>query len=148
MHVKGKGNFFFFLLTGTVNSNLLVILFKSCEILASLGKFSFLHTLADVPMNECTLRVQEIEFMIETRPRIGDGGCAMNALVSGRQVLAPWKLTWKACKDCERPLQDHHREPMPEVRCKHRARRDVRIPAIRKSEDTLTLNPVGHQSTN
>jgi hypothetical protein len=43
--------------TSTVNANFLVVLLKSSEIFTSLGEFTFLHTLTDVPVNEGTLGV-------------------------------------------------------------------------------------------
>jgi hypothetical protein len=66
------------ILTGAVDSNFFIILFESRKIFTSLGEFTFLHTLSDVPMDEGTLGVQEIKLVIETGPGIGDGRCAVN----------------------------------------------------------------------
>jgi hypothetical protein len=66
------------ILTGAVDSNFFIILLESREIFTSLGEFTFLHTLSDVPMDKGTLRVQEIELVIETGPGIGDGCCAVS----------------------------------------------------------------------
>lgn len=57
-----------------VNTDLLVILLESREVLASLRELSLLHTLADVPVHESTLRVQEVELVVKTAPRRRDGG--------------------------------------------------------------------------
>ena len=58
-----------------VGRDLFVITLEGCEILTSLGEFAFLHTLADVPVDEGTLRIHEIELVRERGPRFGDGGC-------------------------------------------------------------------------
>jgi len=58
---------------GAVNSDLLVILLKGRKVLASLGELSFFHALTDVPVNEGTLGVEEIELVVKTRPGVGDG---------------------------------------------------------------------------
>ena len=55
-----------------VNSNLLVVLLQSSQILTGLGELSFLHTLTDVPVDEGTLGVHQIELVVETRPRLGN----------------------------------------------------------------------------
>merc|ERR1712176_1520938 len=65
-----------FLLTlafGGLNTDLLVILLEGGKILTSLGELTFLHTLTDVPMDEGTLGVHEIELVIDTGEDLGDG---------------------------------------------------------------------------
>ena len=47
-----------------VNADLLVVLLEGGEILTSLREFTFLHTLTDVPVDEGTLRVQEVELVV------------------------------------------------------------------------------------
>lgn len=59
---------------GTVDSDLLVVLLEGRKILTSLGEFAFLHTLSDVPVDEGTLGVEEIELVVKARPSVGDGG--------------------------------------------------------------------------
>ena len=54
-----------FALFDGVASHLLVIALKSCKVFAGLGEFTFLHTFANIPMNESTLRLHEIEFVGE-----------------------------------------------------------------------------------
>lgn len=58
----------------TVDTDLLVILLEGSQILTSLGELSFLHTLSDVPVNEGTLGVHQIELVVETGPGLSDGG--------------------------------------------------------------------------
>ena len=59
-----------------VGPDLLVVLLERGEILASLGELTLLHTLTDVPVNEGTLRVHEVELVVEAVPRGSDGGGA------------------------------------------------------------------------
>merc|ERR1712199_83990 len=58
-----------FLLTftlGRFNADLLVVLLQSSEIFTRFREFSLFHSFSDVPMNEGTLRVHEIELMVDT----------------------------------------------------------------------------------
>jgi hypothetical protein len=57
-----------------VGGNLLVITLQSSEILTSLRELTLLHTLTNVPVNEGTLGVHEIELVVESGPGLGDGG--------------------------------------------------------------------------
>ena len=59
---------------GGVDADFFVILFESSEIFTGLREFTFLHTLTDVPVDEGTLGVEEIELVVETAPGAGDGG--------------------------------------------------------------------------
>ena len=56
-----------------VHADLLVVLLEGSEIFASLGEFTFLHTLTDVPVDESALGVHQIEFVIQTSPGLSDG---------------------------------------------------------------------------
>ena len=57
-----------------VGSNLLVIALKSSQILTGLREFTLLHTLTNVPVDEGTLGVHEIELVGESGPGLSDGG--------------------------------------------------------------------------
>jgi hypothetical protein len=57
-----------------VAGNLLVVLLEGSQVLAGLGEFALLHTLANVPVHESALGVHEIELVVETVPGLGDGG--------------------------------------------------------------------------
>lgn len=57
-----------------VNANLLVVLLERRQILAGLRELSLLHALTDIPVDEGTLRVQEIELVVEATPCGRDGG--------------------------------------------------------------------------
>ena len=63
-----------FLLVSRVKTDFLVVLLKGSEILTSLREFTFLHTLTDVPVDEGTLGVEEIELVVKPAPRGRDGG--------------------------------------------------------------------------
>ena len=56
-----------------VHADLLVVLLEGSEIFASLGEFTFLHTLTDVPVDESALRVHQVKLVIQTSPSLGDG---------------------------------------------------------------------------
>mmetsp|Transcript_7676 Transcript_7676/g.16556 ORF Transcript_7676/g.16556 Transcript_7676/m.16556 type:complete len:202 (+) Transcript_7676:169-774(+) len=56
------------------HSNFLVILLKSSQILTSLTKLSFFHTLSNVPMHESTLRVHQIELVVNAAESFSNGG--------------------------------------------------------------------------
>ena len=59
---------------GGLDTDFLVILLEGGEIFTGLGEFTFLHTLSDVPMDEGTLGVHEIELVIDSAEHLGDGG--------------------------------------------------------------------------
>lgn len=52
-----------------VNAYFLVVLLEGGEILTSLRELSLFHTLTDVPVDEGTLRVEQVELVVETAPR-------------------------------------------------------------------------------
>ena len=56
-----------------VNADLLVVLLERRKVLTSLRELTLLHTLTDVPVDEGTLGVEEIELVVETRPGSRDG---------------------------------------------------------------------------
>merc|ERR1711975_137760 len=57
-----------------LSTNLLVILFECCQILAALRELAFLHTFTDIPVDECTLRVHEVELVVHACEHLGDRG--------------------------------------------------------------------------
>ena len=63
-----------FLLVSRVKTDFLVVLLKGSEILTSLREFTFLHTLTNVPVDEGTLGVEEIELVVKSAPGSRDGG--------------------------------------------------------------------------
>jgi len=58
----------------TVDSDLFVILLQSGQIFSGFTELTFFHTFTDIPVNECSLGVHKIEFVIESSPSFGDGG--------------------------------------------------------------------------
>jgi hypothetical protein len=59
---------------GGLDTDLLVILLEGGEILTGLGELTFLHTLADVPVDERTLGVHQVELVVDAGEHLGDGG--------------------------------------------------------------------------
>merc|ERR1712173_283131 len=57
-----------------VESDLLVVLLESSEILPGLGELSLLHALSDVPVDEGPLGVHQVELVVKPGPGLGDGG--------------------------------------------------------------------------
>ena len=73
-----------FLSISGVDTNFLVVLLESCEILAGLGELTFLHTLTNIPVHKGTFRVEEIELVVETAPGSRDGsGVGQHAHAAG-----------------------------------------------------------------
>merc|ERR550539_1979873 len=57
-----------------VETDLLVVLLESSEVLPGLGELSLLHALPDVPMDEGPLGVHQVELVVQPGPGLGDGG--------------------------------------------------------------------------
>ena len=66
-----------FTLSG-LGTDLLVVLLEGGKILTGLGELSFLHTLSDVPVDEGTLGVHEIELVVDTRETFCDSSSVGN----------------------------------------------------------------------
>ena len=58
---------------GRVGANLLIIPLEGSKVFTSLGELAFFHTLSNVPVNESTFGVHEIELVVETAPGARDG---------------------------------------------------------------------------
>merc|ERR1719453_1095827 len=58
---------------GGLNADLLVVLFESSKILARLRELALLHTLTDIPVDERTLGVHEVKFVIDAGEHLSDG---------------------------------------------------------------------------
>merc|ERR1719198_1855611 len=56
-----------------LGTDLLVVLLEGGKILTGLGELSLLHTLSDVPVDEGTLGVHEIELVVDAGKSLGDG---------------------------------------------------------------------------
>lgn len=61
-----------------VGTNLFVILLQGGQILTGFGEFSLFHTLSDVPVDEGTLGVHEVELVIDAGEGFGDGSGVSN----------------------------------------------------------------------
>merc|ERR1719331_3201509 len=53
-----------------VNANLLVVLLESSHVFASLRELSFLHALANVPVDECPLGVHQVKLVVQPGPSL------------------------------------------------------------------------------
>jgi len=58
---------------GGLSTDLLVILLEGSKILTSLGELTLLHTFSDVPVDEGTLGVHEIELVVNAGEDLSDG---------------------------------------------------------------------------
>merc|ERR1712151_1195926 len=56
--------FFFTFTLGSLDANLLVVLLQCGKVLAGLRELTFFHTLADIPMHEGSLRVHQVELVV------------------------------------------------------------------------------------
>merc|ERR1719251_189929 len=56
-----------------VESDLLVVLLESSEVLPGLGELSLLHALPDVPVDEGPLGVHQVELVVQPGPGLSDG---------------------------------------------------------------------------
>merc|ERR1711981_1488241 len=65
--------FFFTLSFSGLDSDFFVILLESGKIFSGLREFSFFHTFSDIPMDESSLGIHEIEFMINSGEDLSDG---------------------------------------------------------------------------
>ena len=69
---------------GGVHADLFVVLLEGRHVLAGLRELSLLHALADIPVDEGTLGVHEVELVVKTSPGFGDGrGVGQHAQGSG-----------------------------------------------------------------
>jgi hypothetical protein len=79
------------LITERVRGDLFVVPFQCCEIFTRLGEFTLLHTLTDVPVDEGTLAVHEVELVRESGPGLansrGVGQHADSAVDSGKVTV-------------------------------------------------------------
>jgi len=57
-----------------VDSDLFVVLLQSGQIFSGLREFSLFHTFSDIPVDEGSLGVHKIEFVVESGPGLSDGG--------------------------------------------------------------------------
>jgi hypothetical protein len=57
-----------------LGSDFFVVLLEGGKILTGFGEFAFFHTFTDVPVNEGTLGVHEVELVVKSGPCLGDGG--------------------------------------------------------------------------
>lgn len=67
-------SFFLSFSFSSLNSDFFVVLFKGSEIFSGFGELSFLHTLTDVPVDEGSLGVHQVELVVKSGEHLGNGG--------------------------------------------------------------------------
>merc|ERR1712050_28036 len=65
--------FLFALTLGGLNADFFVVLLEGSEILTGLGEFSLFHTFSDVPVDEGSLGVHEIELVVDSGEDLSNG---------------------------------------------------------------------------
>jgi len=128
---------------------LFIILLECSQVLTGLRKFTLsdlirtrelpkelnlthlFHTLADIPMHEGTLGVQEIELVVEAAPGRRDGSCAKPKVINLVFVCQQDRAHFESMQRLRETLA-------------------VSPPGMYEggSLQTPSLKPVGHQSTN
>merc|ERR1719247_3476686 len=75
-----------------LDAHFLVVLLEGSEILASLTELTFFHSLSDIPMNECTLAVHEIELVVDAGEHLGDSSRVGNHAARAHDLrqVTPW----------------------------------------------------------
>jgi hypothetical protein len=69
-----------------VTSNLFIVSLQSSQVFASLGELAFLHALTNIPVNEGTLGVHQVELVGQRRPGLGNcGGVGEHTTRTGQQ---------------------------------------------------------------
>merc|ERR1712187_73373 len=65
--------FFFSFTFSRLNANFFVILFKRGQIFACFTELTFFHAFTNIPMDERTLRIHQIEFVVDAREYLSNG---------------------------------------------------------------------------
>merc|ERR550514_2384191 len=68
------GFFFFGFTFGGVNTDFFVVFLKGGKIFSGFREFSFFHSFTDVPMDESSFGVHQIEFVIKSGEDFSNGG--------------------------------------------------------------------------
>merc|ERR1712039_294257 len=69
-----------------LDSDLLVIFLKCCEVFAGLGELAFLHTFSDIPVHKSALGIHEVELVIDARKDLGNSGAVGNHAASAHYL--------------------------------------------------------------
>ena len=88
---------------GGVEANFLVVFLEGREIFTGFREFAFFHTFTDIPVNEGTLGVHEVELVVEAGPRFGDGrrvGKHAHGALHLGEVTA-WDDGWRLVVDAD-----------------------------------------------
>ena len=79
------------------------VFLESSQILPSLGELSLFHTFTDKPMDEGTLAVEQVEFVIKARPGRSNGGSVAERADGTRDLgeITAWDLSRWLVADTE-----------------------------------------------
>merc|ERR1712170_270586 len=68
-----SGFFFFGFTFSSVNTDFFIILFKGSQIFSGFREFTFFHTFTDVPVDESSLGVHQVEFVVQSGEDFSNG---------------------------------------------------------------------------
>ena len=88
--------FLFTLTFGGLDTDFLVVLLESGEILTGLGELTFFHTFTDVPVDEGSLGVHKIELVINAGEDLSDGSGVGDHADSSHNLgeITTWDNSW------------------------------------------------------
>ena len=72
--VKESSFFFFTFAVSGFHTDLFVVLLEGSQVFSGFGEFTFFHTFTDIPVDESSLGVHEIELVVQSGEHFGDGG--------------------------------------------------------------------------
>jgi hypothetical protein len=72
--VKESAFFFFSFAIGGFDTDFFVVLLEGSQIFSGFREFTFFHTFTDIPVDESSLGVHEIEFVVQSGEHLGDSG--------------------------------------------------------------------------
>jgi len=81
---------------GGIDTNLFVILLEGGEIFSGFREFTFFHTFSDVPVNESSLGVHEIELVVKSGENFSDGSGVRDHADSSHNLgeVSSWNNGW------------------------------------------------------
>jgi hypothetical protein len=85
------------------NSYLFVVLFKGSEIFSGFGKLTLFHTFSDVPMDEGSFGVHQIEFVIESAEDFSNGSGVTDHAACSHDFseITSWDNCWGLIVDSD-----------------------------------------------
>ena len=86
-----------------IDTNFLVIFFEGSKVLSRFREFTLFHTLANIPVDECPLRVQQVELVVESTPSAGNGSRVRQHTQASRDLgeVTTWDVCWRFVANTE-----------------------------------------------